>query len=78
MDAENKFDGLSRLLTVSFSREAHKSIIDREEKGPMENGDLPLVENGVTPVEQKITDANADERDRKSPTKEADERRSDD
>ncbi|KAJ6406544.1 hypothetical protein OIU84_010119 [Salix udensis] len=48
MDAKNLYDGISRLVTTS-SRELRRPASNTEEKKMTENGDLLVVENGVTP-----------------------------
>ncbi|XP_050364255.1 conserved oligomeric Golgi complex subunit 8 [Argentina anserina] len=66
MDAKSLYDGIGRLLTVSTSRGLPKPVDDenkdKNEKSGTENGDMPLVENGVTPVEE-TNETNADERE---------------
>ena len=73
MDAKNLYDGVGRLLTVSSSRELPKPIGNDEAKSTTQNGDLPLVENGVSSDEQ-TGDANSDEKEEKGPTSAGDEK----
>ena len=62
---------------VSSSREILKPVSNGEEtKSTTENGELPLVENGIASVEQ-TGDANTDEKEQKGPTWPTDERQSD-
>ncbi|EXB57652.1 hypothetical protein L484_002999 [Morus notabilis] len=76
MDAKNLYDGVSRLLTVSSSRELRKPVSNEEGKGITENGEVPSAENGFTSVEQ-TGDANADEREQKNSASPSDEKSSD-
>ncbi|KAI3468102.1 hypothetical protein Pfo_024765 [Paulownia fortunei] len=46
-DAKNLFDGIDRLLATSPSRELPKPVHNAEVKNATENGNLPMVENGV-------------------------------
>ncbi|KAL5559469.1 hypothetical protein UlMin_035680 [Ulmus minor] len=73
MDAKNLYEGVSRLLTVSSSRELPKPVSNGDGKSVAENGQLPSVENGVASVEQ-TEDANTDGKEQKSPTSQADEK----
>ncbi|KDP34072.1 hypothetical protein JCGZ_07643 [Jatropha curcas] len=68
MDAKNLYDGINRLLTASPSRELPRPHSNAEEKSIKENGDLPAVENGVTPdVEDTKDTIDADEKEQESP-----------
>uniref|UniRef100_K7MGU5 Conserved oligomeric Golgi complex subunit 8 n=1 Tax=Glycine max TaxID=3847 RepID=K7MGU5_SOYBN len=49
MDAKNVYDGISRLLETSSSRELPKPVNNEESKSVAENGELPKMENGETP-----------------------------
>lgn len=91
MDAKSLYDGIGRLLTVSTSRGLPKPVgdgdKDKSEKNITENGDMPVVENGVTLVVEQTNETNADgmeqnvekidEREQKSPTLQTEERPSD-
>lgn len=80
MDAKNLYDGIGRLLTVSPSRDLNKPVNNAEEKSISENGDSPVVENGVAADFEQTTsadaDADADEKEG-SPTLQTGERHSD-
>jgi hypothetical protein len=61
MDAKNLYDGIGRLLTVSPSRDLSKPVHNAEEKKSIpENGNLPVVENGVVADVEQTTGADAD------------------
>ncbi|GMN36038.1 hypothetical protein TIFTF001_005721 [Ficus carica] len=76
MDAKNLYNGVSRLLTVSSSRELPKPVSNEEGKGIKENGEVPSVENGVASVEE-TGNANADGKEQKNSTSPSDDRPSD-
>ncbi|XP_057959490.1 conserved oligomeric Golgi complex subunit 8 [Malania oleifera] len=59
-DAKNLFDGISRLLTVTPSREPPKPVQNTEGRSVSDNGDLPRVENG-DPVDVEQADGTNDE-----------------
>ncbi|KAG6674317.1 hypothetical protein I3842_15G035700 [Carya illinoinensis] len=67
MDAKNMYDGIGRLLRISPSRDPIKPVNNVEGKSISENGDLPVVENGVVPGGEQTVGADADEKE-KSPT----------
>ncbi|KAJ7958380.1 Conserved oligomeric Golgi complex subunit 8 [Quillaja saponaria] len=67
MDAKNLYLGIGRLLAASSTREFLKQVDNGEMKSISENGDLPVVDNGVTPVDENIGAISADE-ENKSPT----------
>ncbi|TQE11108.1 hypothetical protein C1H46_003114 [Malus baccata] len=80
MDAKNLYDGIGRLLTVATpSRGLPKPVGDGDgnenesEKSVTENGDVPPVENGVSPVVEETDNTNSDEREPKSPTLQTEE-----
>ncbi|XP_015572871.1 conserved oligomeric Golgi complex subunit 8 isoform X2 [Ricinus communis] len=81
MDAKNLYDGISRLLATSPSRELPRPVNNPEEKSITENGNLPVVENEVsTDVEQpqpQGMNAATDEKEQKSPTIPTDEKQPD-
>lgn len=60
MDAKNLYDGIGRLLTVSPSRDLSKPVKNAEEKSIPENGNLPVVENGVVADVEQTTGADPD------------------
>jgi hypothetical protein len=60
MDAKNLYDGIGRLLTLSPSRDLSKPVHNAEEKSIPENGNLPVVENGVVADVEQTTGADAD------------------
>ncbi|KAF2304325.1 hypothetical protein GH714_029968 [Hevea brasiliensis] len=72
MDAKNLYDGIGRLLATSSSRELPKPVNNPEEKSITENGDLPVVENGVIPEAEQTQGNDADEKEQKSPTLQTD------
>lgn len=74
MDAKNIYDGISRLLATSSARESPRPVNYPEEKSITENGDLPVVENGVTPDVEETQSIHADEKEQKSPTLQTDEK----
>ncbi|XP_040997355.1 conserved oligomeric Golgi complex subunit 8 [Juglans microcarpa x Juglans regia] len=76
MDAKNMYDGIGRLLRISPSRDPIKPVHNVEGKSISENGDLPVVENGVAPGGEQTVGADADEKE-KSPTLQTAERHSD-
>ncbi|KAG7943303.1 hypothetical protein I3843_15G031700 [Carya illinoinensis] len=76
MDAKNMYDGIGRLLRISPSRDPIKPVNNAEGKSISENGDLPVVENGVVPGGEQTVGADADEKE-KSPTLQTAERHSD-
>ncbi|KAH9805214.1 Conserved oligomeric Golgi complex subunit 8 [Citrus sinensis] len=63
MDAKSLYDGLGRLLTHSPSRELPKPVNDADGKTITENGDLPVVENGVNPAAEETEGTNEDEKE---------------
>lgn len=66
MDAKNLYGGIGRLLTVTPARQIVKLVNNAERKSISENGDSPVVENGVVASVEQITSTNADETE-KSP-----------
>lgn len=76
MDAKNLYDGIGRLLTVSSSRDLSKPVNNAEEKSISENGNSPVVENGVVADVEQTTGAGANEQE-ESPTLQTGERHSD-
>ncbi|XP_034890904.1 conserved oligomeric Golgi complex subunit 8 [Populus alba] len=76
MDAKNLYDGIGRLLATS-SRELQRPANNTEGKKITENGDQPVVENGVTPEVEQSGVAIADEKDQTSPTVQIDEKQGD-
>lgn len=60
MDAKNLYDGIGRLLTVTPARQIVKLVNNAERKSISENGDSPVVENGVVASVEQITSTNAD------------------
>ncbi|XP_019154193.1 PREDICTED: conserved oligomeric Golgi complex subunit 8-like [Ipomoea nil] len=62
-DAKNLFEGISKLLATSPSRELPKPIHTVENKTISENGNLPLVENGGTPNGDQSGDTNSEEKE---------------
>ncbi|XP_059644338.1 conserved oligomeric Golgi complex subunit 8 [Cornus florida] len=68
MDAKNLFDGLSRLLATSSSRQLPKPVHKAEERSISENGDLPPVENGVVPSIEQSGSSNVDEEEEQNNT----------
>lgn len=76
MDAKNLYDGIGRLLTVSSSRDLRKPVNNAEEKSISENGNSPVVENGVVADVEQTTGADANEQE-ESPTLQTGERHSD-
>lgn len=76
MDAKNLYDGISRLLATSSSRELPRPVNNSEGKSITENGDVPVVENGVTQEVERKGNANADDKDPRSPTVQNDEKQS--
>jgi hypothetical protein len=76
MDAKNLYDGIGRLLTVSSSRDLSKPVNNAEEKSISENGNSPVVENGVVADVEQTTGADANEKE-ESPTLQTGERHSD-
>ncbi|XP_062159644.1 conserved oligomeric Golgi complex subunit 8 [Alnus glutinosa] len=78
MDAKNLYDGIGRLLTVSPSRDLSKPVNNAEEKSISENGNSPVVENGVAADFEQTTSADADADEKEgSPTLQTGERHSD-
>lgn len=63
MDAKSLYDGLGRLSTHSPSRELPKPVNDADGKTITENGDLPVVENGVNPAAEETEGTNEDEKE---------------
>ncbi|KAF5467960.1 hypothetical protein F2P56_012161 [Juglans regia] len=76
MDAKNMYDGIGRLLRISPSRDPIKPVHNVQGKSISENGDLPVVENGVAPGGELTVGADADEKE-KSPALQTAERHSD-
>lgn len=64
MDAKNMYDGIGRLLRISPSRDPIKPVHNVEGKSISENGDLPVVENGVVPGGEQTVGADADEKEK--------------
>nr|GMD87394.1 conserved oligomeric Golgi complex subunit 8 [Ipomoea batatas] len=62
-DAKNLFEGISKLLTTSPSRELPKPIHTVENKTISENGNLPSVENDGTPNGDQSGDTNSEEKE---------------
>ncbi|XP_065850352.1 conserved oligomeric Golgi complex subunit 8 [Euphorbia lathyris] len=73
MDAKNIYDGIGSLLATSSLRELPKPLNKPEEAKITVNGDLPVIENGITSGE-KTPDINIDEREQKTPSLETDEK----
>lgn len=74
MDAKGSFDGLTRLLSVSSSREIPRRAQSTDTQNILENGSSSMVENGVIPEnEQKEDNANVDENEQKSEDLKADD-----
>ncbi|CAK7352894.1 unnamed protein product [Dovyalis caffra] len=76
MDAKNLYDGIGRLLATS-SRELPRPANNIEGKNITENGDVPVVEDGVTPEVEPTGVTNADEKDQISSTVQTDEKQGD-
>lgn len=74
MDEKNLYEGVSRLLTVSSSREVPAPAKNTEEKSVSENGDHPVVENGVTSGVEEAEVTNEDGKEQKSPPPETEEK----
>ncbi|KAH9653272.1 Conserved oligomeric Golgi complex subunit 8 [Citrus sinensis] len=70
MDAKSLYDGLGRLSTHSPSRELPKPVNDADGKTITENGDLPVVENGVNPAAEETEGTNVDEKEQPLQTEE--------
>lgn len=70
MDAKSLYDGVGRLLTHSPSRELPKPVKDADGKTITENGDLPVVENGVNPAAEETEGTNEDEKEQPVQTEE--------
>lgn len=60
-DAKNLFDGITRLVVNSPSRELPRSVPSVEGKNISENGNLPSLENGVVPTIERTASANLEE-----------------
>lgn len=71
-DAKNLFDGISRLLASSPSRELPKPVHNAEANNTSENGNLPTVENGVLHSIERTASADPEEKEQNytSPQKE--------
>lgn len=61
-DAKNLFDGINRLLSLSPSRELPKPVQNSGRKSISENGELPRVENGVSPNDEETTSTIEDDK----------------
>ncbi|KAF2287045.1 hypothetical protein GH714_037154 [Hevea brasiliensis] len=77
MDAKNLYNGIDRLLATSPSRELPRPVNNPEEKVMINNGDMPVVENGVSPNVEQTHSIIADEKEQKSPTLQTDEKQTD-
>ncbi|WCJ30266.1 Conserved oligomeric Golgi complex subunit 8 [Euphorbia peplus] len=73
MDAKNIYDGIGSLLATSSLRELPKPLNKPEEANITVNGDLPVVENGITSGEQ-TQNVNVDEREQKIPSLQTDDK----
>ncbi|XP_071920206.1 conserved oligomeric Golgi complex subunit 8 [Coffea arabica] len=60
-DAKNLFDGITRLVINSPSRELPRSVPSVEGKNISENGNLPSLENGVVSSIERTASANLEE-----------------
>lgn len=60
-DAKTLFDGISRLLATSSSRELPKPVRNSEAKSISENGDVPNKENGEIPSAEQTESTNTEE-----------------
>lgn len=60
-DAKGLFDGLTRLVINSPSRELPRSVPSLEGKNISENGNLPSLENGAVPNIERAASANLEE-----------------
>lgn len=60
-DAKNLFDGIGRLLATSPSRELPKPVHNAEPKNVAENGNLPVVANGVLHSIERTASASLEE-----------------
>ncbi|KAK0572124.1 hypothetical protein LWI29_026480 [Acer saccharum] len=67
MDAKNLYDGIGRLLTHSSSRQLPKPVNNADGKSISENGNHPVVENGVTSGVEETESIDKDEKEQKSP-----------
>lgn len=77
-DAKNIYDGIGGLLATSSMREMPKPLNKLEEPNITVNGNLPVMENGTTALEeQKPEVANVDEKEQKSPSSQTDEKQTD-
>lgn len=75
MDAKSLYDGIGRLLAHSTSRNLPKPSNNAEEKSISENGDLPVVENGVTSAAEEAEGSNEDRKEQPSSPKQTEEYR---
>ncbi|GAB4854467.1 conserved oligomeric Golgi complex component [Ancistrocladus abbreviatus] len=71
-DAKNSFDGISRLLSVSLSREIPKPVLNTQRITKPENGSLPVVENGVSSDVEPQANNDVIDKDQSSDNKQAD------
>ncbi|KAF5743175.1 hypothetical protein HS088_TW09G01240 [Tripterygium wilfordii] len=72
-DAKNLYDGISRLLSVSTSRELPKPANDADRKSVSENGDITVVEYGDTLASEAVEGPSTNE-EQESRTSETDEK----
>ncbi|XP_070043026.1 conserved oligomeric Golgi complex subunit 8 isoform X2 [Nicotiana tomentosiformis] len=68
-DAKTLFDGISRLLVTSSSRELPKPVRNSEAKSISENGDMPNKENGVVLSTEQAESTNTEEEPNNVPSK---------
>ncbi|GKV03645.1 hypothetical protein SLEP1_g15917 [Rubroshorea leprosula] len=73
MEAKNLYEGVGRLLTISSSRELPKPINNGVEKKVSENGDQPVIEDGINSVEEAEA-SNPEDKEQTSPTLQNDEK----
>lgn len=78
-DATNLFDGIGRLLATSRAREIPKPVHNADPKRVLENGTLPVAQNGTVHGIERTTSASLDEREHNnvSPEREEQKARSD-
>ncbi|GLT25603.1 hypothetical protein SLA2020_007240 [Shorea laevis] len=73
MEAKNLYEGVGRLLTISSSRELPKPVNNGEEKKVSENGDQPVIKDGINSVEEAEA-SNPEDTEQTSPALQTDEK----
>ena len=73
-DAKNFFDGIGRLLATSPPKELPKPVQNTEGKSLSENGNVAVVENGITLNIERTESSNMDSENEQNITPQSEEK----